>query len=292
MRAALLGLAAPTSDLTLSAAAPAVADSARSSNWSGYAGRRGGVSFRSVAARWRVPSVSCTAGPPAYSAMRVGPADYSYSSAALEQTGTESDCSASGQAIYSARPEIPPAGPTPVALRSRAGDLINASVAVADRRVTIVLEDLADHCSFTRPLYRSTVDTSSAEWTVEAPSGCAYTGACEPLPLANFGRAGFSSARARTVGGRSGTIRRIWWDTTKITLASGGRQFASENAVGSSAEAMASGVSSNSSKFGIAYKSPSSGSLSATARGFSPRSAELAPSLIHHTRQTLARFGP
>jgi hypothetical protein len=99
------------------------------------------------------------------------------------------------------------------------------------------------------------VDTSSAEWIVEAPSDCVSASSCQTLPLANFGSAGFSAAHAVSTAGRNGAILSPWWDVTSIVLASrGGRQFIS-NATGSTgASAQPSALSGGGSSFTVSYR--------------------------------------
>src|SRR5271156_2413075 len=69
-----------------------------SSNWAGYAvtgTSKSPVRFRTVSAHWVQPSVPCTSGQ-SYSGFWVGLGGYRQSSQALEQIGTDADCSSSG----------------------------------------------------------------------------------------------------------------------------------------------------------------------------------------------------
>ena len=61
------------------------------------------------------------------------------------------------------------------------------------------------------------LDVTSAEWIVEAPASCDATG-CQTLPLANFGSASFTRARATSIGAHRGTIADPAWATTAMTL--------------------------------------------------------------------------
>ena len=81
------------------AAPAAMADVTNSSNWAGYAVHKPGVSFRTVSGTWRQPVAKCTPGVETYSAFWVGLGGFSLNAPALEQTGTELDCSISGKAI-------------------------------------------------------------------------------------------------------------------------------------------------------------------------------------------------
>jgi Peptidase A4 family len=252
---ALVKVTALAAGLVALGGSTALADSQTSSNWAGYVAHRSGVRFRSVTAQWRVPTASCTTGLPTYSAMWVGLGGYSQSSNSLEQTGTEADCSSSGQPRYSAWYELVPAASQTISLGVRAGDLIRAKVSAAGHRVTVVLEDLSDHGTFSRTFYPSQMDIDSAEWVVEAPSDCSYTAICRTLPLANFGRAAFSAAGATSMTGRTGTIADPGWGTTAITLLpqAGGR-FIADTSSTSSGEAIPSSLSAGESAFAVRYQ--------------------------------------
>ena len=207
------------------AALPATASAATSSNWAGYAVHRSGVRFRSVSASWTVPAVDCTSGR-AFSAAWVGLGGYHTNAAALEQAGTEADCSASGNPRYSAWYELVPQPSHTLNLTVAAGDKVSVRVGVSGRRVTIRLRDITSGASFTRRLTASAVDTTSAEWIVEAPSACVGN-RCRVLPLATFADTTFTSARATSTTGHTGTISDPLWARTAIDLApdSGGPQF-------------------------------------------------------------------
>ena len=87
----------------------AFADSVQSSNWAGaHAVHRSGVRFKKVVATWKQPRVDCSQAS-GYSAARVGLGGSSASSQALEQIGTESDCTSLGRAVSSAWYELVPA---------------------------------------------------------------------------------------------------------------------------------------------------------------------------------------
>ena len=90
-------LALMTAATLLVAAPAALADVVSSSNWAGYAVHRSGIRFTKVLARWTQPSARCTAGHRTYSALWVGLGGYDASSDAVEQIGTEVDCTASGR---------------------------------------------------------------------------------------------------------------------------------------------------------------------------------------------------
>lgn len=264
----VLGLSAV---LVLVATSAARADTQVSSNWSGYAVHRAGVTFHSVSARWRVPTAKCTAGSRSYSAKWVGLGGFSQTSAALEQTGTETDCSRAGHAVSTAWYELVPAPARPIAMTVRPGDVMHASVTATGPQVTFLLQDLTRHRAFRRTFAPPTLDTSSAEWIVEAPSACNSAGACQTLPLANFGQTSFSLARVRTTSGLAGSIASPLWRTTEITLVPQGRRFVVQTAGGPAGAAVPSALTGHGTAFTVRYRASSAALARATdVRRFVP----------------------
>jgi hypothetical protein len=211
---------------TLAAAAPATAGAATttSSNWAGYAVSKSDVKFRRVAATWVQPAASCTtSGQRRYSAYWLGLGGYHTSSTALEQIGTEADCTAKGTASYAAWYEMVPEAPVEIDLTIRPGDTLSASVTVSGHTVKLYLANRTRGTKFTKQLTVDRVDVTSAEWIVEAPSAC-YGDHCETLPLADFGTASFANAKATTTSGHQGTISDAAWSATSIALRSDGRR--------------------------------------------------------------------
>ncbi len=207
------------------APAAALADTATSSNWAGYAVHRGNVRFTRASGTWRQPKATCIRGNPTYSADWVGIGGFDLASQALEQIGTEVDCTSSGRVSSSAWYELVPAPSQTIGLRVRPGDSMSATVTVVGRRVTLALVNNTTRQSFQRTFTASAIDVTSAEWIVEAPSECFSDTSCQTLPLADFGTAGFTGAHVVAVGGRSGSIANAAWGATKITLVPSGRQF-------------------------------------------------------------------
>jgi hypothetical protein len=233
--------------------AGALADTAASANWAGYAVHKSGVSFRSVTATWRQPNASCVRGSPSYSAFWIGLGGFSPSSTALEQTGTEVDCSPSGKVVSSAWYELVPSPSRTIRLTVHPGDEVSASVSVASRRVTISLYDATRHKGFHKVLTARAIDISSAEWIVEAPSQCAGLNRCQTLPLANFRTATFASAHVRAINGHHGSISNGSWDLTKIKLIPGGRLFVVYGPSASGGSANPSALRSDGSSFRVTY---------------------------------------
>lgn len=251
--AALAGTAAAT----LLGAPAALADTSQSSNWAGYAVHRSGLHYRKVVGTWTQPNATCTAGDPGYSSVWVGIGGYSTSSPALEQIGTELDCSASGREVSNAWYELVPAASHTTSLIIDPGDVVRAGV-VAGSKVQLTISDLTRHRSFTKTLRASMLDTTSAEWIVEAPSVCTNDNFCQTLPLADFGTASFSAAAAVTTTGHTGTIDDARWATTKIELAESGRRYiryggGSGTGTGTGATAIPSTLGTGGSAFTVTY---------------------------------------
>ena len=190
-----------------------------SSNWAGYAAHaaaaRGG--FQSVSGTWTQPAAGCTRGRESYVGVWVGLGGYAPSSRALEQIGTDSDCTRAGQPVYSAWFELVPAQPVSIALAVHAGDRVSASVTVRGHHVTLRIRDLTSGARFGALRRTPSIDVSSAEWIVEAPSTCLGTSTCATLPLTNFGTATFSSATA-TAAGRTAGAAGPGWATAALEL--------------------------------------------------------------------------
>jgi Peptidase A4 family len=241
---ACLGLAAPS----------AMADTVQSSNWAGYAVHRAGVRFTKVFAAWRQPRATCVRGQRSFSAVWVGLGGYNQSSNALEQIGSEVDCTSAGNVSSSVWYELVPAASQSIRMHVRPGDALTASVTVVGHRVTVVLSDNTTHRSFRKTLHPSLVDTSSAEWIVEAPSECVSNNSCQTLPLANFGTTTISSATAQVVGGHTGSISDSAWDTTKIKLTPGARRFVNLGS-GTAGVATPSSLSNDGSSFKVTFSS-------------------------------------
>ncbi len=205
-----------------SSATPAAAatTSVTSSNWAGYVARApAGARFTSVSGSWTEPAALCTPGREAFSAVWVGLGGYRGSATALEQAGTDANCTAAGQARYSSWIELLPAAPTTLHVTTRPGDRITASVTVRGTHVTLRLRNLTSGESYSATRQPSSVDVSSADWIVEAPSLCS-TRACRTLALADFSRVDFSAATA-TSAGRTAAVTSGGWPVTGLSLRQG-----------------------------------------------------------------------
>ena len=199
----LLSLPILTAGAALLLASPASADTVTdaqpSANWAGYSAT--GAQFSKVSGSWVQPEASCDSGT-GDAAFWVGIGGATEESSALEQTGTEVDCS-SGSPVYSAWYELVPAASVPVDLEVNPGDHMSASVGVDGTQVSIALSNDTTGRSFTKTLSMDSPDTSSAEWIAEAPSACQVS-SCQTVPLADFGTVAFTDATA-TGDGQTGT---------------------------------------------------------------------------------------
>lgn len=192
-----------------------------SANWAGYADTAH-VPFSAVSAEWVQPRATCEEPYATYSAFWVGLGGFKHASHAIEQTGTEADCTASGRRATYAWYELVPSPPVKLALAVRPGDLLRARVVVHGQRVSLNLSNLSTGHTFRKTVRMTSADVSSEEWIAEAPSACATATQCEPLPLSDFGAVSFSHARATTSRGHSGTITDPAFSTTEMTLVPGG----------------------------------------------------------------------
>jgi hypothetical protein len=236
------------------------AATAVSSNWSGYAVT--GATYSSVTGTWTEPAADCsttTRGSTA-SAFWVGLGGDSSGSDALEQAGTEADCTTTGAAHYTAWYELVPAASVRIPLVVSAGDRVSATVNVRGTTVTVEVGDLTTGRRIARTLKMASPDLRSAEWIAEAPAAVTSAGT-EVLPLTDFGSVAFSDAHATTTSGATGTISDSAWTATRIELearsggpdGSGdpGRQFAAQI---SAAEAVPTTLGSSGSSFKVTWK--------------------------------------
>jgi hypothetical protein len=247
------------------ASAATDAQQAASENWAGYVAGGSGSSnqqFKSVSGSWVAPTAACTSGQ-GYSAFWVGLGGSGQGNA-LEQTGTEADCSASGTASYFAWYELVPSAPVKVTMAIHPGDHISGTVTVNGSNVTISLSDQTTGGAFSKTLQMSNPDVSSADWVAEAPSSCGQAASnCTPMPLTDFGTVHFTNASATTTSGHTGTISDSSWSATAVTLspAASSMGFAGYSPGGpvGSAGATPSALSSDGSSFSVTWTGNSSG---------------------------------
>jgi hypothetical protein len=232
------------------AASANVADSA---NWAGYAVHGKGQQFRRVVGSWQIPTGSCQPGQSTYSATWVGIGGYSPSSNALEQIGTELDCTATGQAVATAWTELVPAPSVTLPMAVSQGDAMMASVTVRGHTVTLALTDATSGQSFSHTYADPTVDVSSAEWIVEAPSECSSATDCWTLPLADFGSTQIGMAQVWNTKGHRGGIFNRRWITTELNLTPQNAPRPPAGTTGAIGTASPSRVSADGSVFSVLF---------------------------------------
>jgi hypothetical protein len=251
--------------------APAVSDAATrstSTNWAGYAVTQTGTAFRHVSGTWVQPAVDCTRGGGTYSSVWVGLGGYKATSTALEQIGTEADCTSAGRATYSTWYELVPDTSHGARIAVRAGDRMHASVVVSGTRTTMTIKNLTRGTSFTKTLRAAAVDVSAAEWIVEAPSLCSGSGSgrCATTALAPFATTTFTAARAVSRSGHAGAVGDAAWTAHAIDLtAGGGRRFADARGDGSASGAGAATtgeLDATGASFAVTYTGAGGGTVS------------------------------
>jgi len=234
----MLALAVCTLAVGVAGGGAALAGTIRSQsspNWAGWVSLAPARSSRiarhfvTIKGSWVQPSAACTPSHTTFAAFWVGLGGYSQRSQALEQIGTEADCSKLGVLFYYAWYELLPGPPITIrGIKVVPGDAISATVHVSGDHVTVTL---ADTTSRATPFVKSAVmrspppDTSAAEWIAEAPSNCNGDNRCKPLRLTNFGQIGFTSASVTSIGsaGRhTGPIDDPAWNNGAIVLSSDG----------------------------------------------------------------------
>ena len=196
-------------------------------NWSGYAAVSPAtatvpsdppVAFSDVTGSWTQPKARCVKGRSDAAAFWVGIGGFNEDSSTLQQVGTTAQCSSRGVATYFVWWEIVPAPEVRVPLKVRPGDRVTAAVLVNGSKVTMSIKNSTRRTRFsTTVTVPQPLDVSSAEWIAEAPSACTQTGACEVLPLTNFGSVTFRNAAA-TANHVSGTISNPTWLATPLQL--------------------------------------------------------------------------
>lgn len=232
----------------------ALADTVQSSNWAGYAAHSTRLHFSHVFGSWRQPSAVCVAGTPTYSSQWVGLGGYAANASALEQIGSELDCSASGKLVSTVWYELVPAPSRSIRMTVAPGDQLTAAVVVTGHKVRLQLSDVTRHTTFSRTVHVHQLDVSSADWIVEAPSECTPTSSCQQLALADFGTTAMTRASAQLSTGHRAGIRDPRWRTTAITLSSAAGRFVGSGAgVGAGADATPSNLVFGGSAFAVTF---------------------------------------
>jgi peptidase A4-like protein len=275
--------------LALTAASSALANTAQSANWAGYAVHRSGVKFKKVSGTWKLPAATCAPGSQSFSSTWVGLGGFSGKVNALEQIGSEADCKTSGRMATSVWYELVPAPSHTIRMKVNPGDTISAAATVIGKTATVSLHDLTRHTSYTKTATISAVDVSSADWIEEAPSQCRGPSFCRLLPLANFGTATFTHAQAVTTTGHRGSISDRKWTTTRITLASSGHHFVGSSASASVAQASVSPLESGGRSFTVTYAASTSQPTTQNPPATPPNPTPGVGDLVRHTPKIAQR---
>jgi hypothetical protein len=153
---------------------------------------------------------------------------------------------------------------------------MHATVTVVGHRVVVELDNLTEHRRFHRTFHARSIDVSSAEWIVEAPSQCIGQFACQALPLANFGSVAFDSASVTSAAGRAGSIAGPGWGRTRIELTPGGQRFVvARNSSDVAGTAMPSPLRDAGSAFDVTYGTTAVASSARLARDAGVRAGYL-----------------
>ena len=153
-------------------------------------------SVSSVTGSWIVPAVDCDGTNP-----KVGAASFwvgidGYTTATVEQTGTDSDC-ASGKPLYYAWYEFfPDPGITITTIAVKPGDVMAASVTYNGSEFTVTITDQRTQETFTKSKAVAAAKRSSAEWIGESPAG----------PLPNYGTVFFGQDETGLLGTCDATV--------------------------------------------------------------------------------------
>jgi hypothetical protein len=191
-----------------------------SENWAGYTvadSAAAPVAFTRATATWKEPKLTCRAGA-SRSSVWVGLGGVNPDSGELEQLGTNANC-VSGKPQYNAFYDvIPNPGVTVARFPVKAGDVIVVTLTSEQggAKAGFTMKDLTTKLGFRGTLSVDPGARRSAEWIVEAPSGCNDAG-CEQADLANFGTVSFSKVGV-TGNGHAGTVLDPRWHATAESL--------------------------------------------------------------------------
>lgn len=140
--------------------------SVTSSNWSGYAVTGEAGSVTAVQGSWVVPTAACD-GRPQNSGASFWIGIDGYTSATVEQTGTDSDCSKGTPRYYAWYEFFPEAGITIKTISVEPGDVMSASVVYNGTEFTATITDERTGETFTTSKAVASAKRDSAEWIAE-----------------------------------------------------------------------------------------------------------------------------
>ncbi len=174
-------------------------DVVASSNWSGYAVQDASP-FTDVTGSWVQPAATCNAYLPRYAAFWAG--IDGYSSASVEQLGTDSDCTGYGRPSYYAWYEMYPADSVELSTTRypvKPGDTLSAQVSVTGTTFVLSIKS-SEGWTFSTTQTGSGLARSSAELIAESPEICGLF-ICRTAALSDFGDVSFTNATAAVGGG-------------------------------------------------------------------------------------------
>jgi hypothetical protein len=188
----------------------------RSTDWAGYAVSSTSTPFTCVEATWTQPSVVCRGTGLAAVAFWVGIGGIGQ--AGLVQAGTQTQCQHGVPTIgawHQSLPREPYAVATDLAVA--VGDRVHTRVlAVGHSAYSLTVENLTTGTSVAVTSPNTTLDPTTAEWIVEAPTvGCPKGCAIASLP--DFGTMTFSDV-STTIGGVNGPLDAAGFVHTRTTL--------------------------------------------------------------------------
>ncbi|MGA2132080.1 MAG: G1 family glutamic endopeptidase [Bryobacteraceae bacterium] len=141
--------------------------SVTSSNWSGYAVTAEVGSVTAVQGSWVVPAATCDGKAERYSGASFWVGIDGYTSATVEQTGTDSDCSQGSPRYYAWYEFFPEAGVTITTISVEPGDVMSASVVYNGTEFTGTITDARTAETFTISKAVPGAKRDSAEWIAE-----------------------------------------------------------------------------------------------------------------------------
>jgi hypothetical protein len=138
-----------------------------SDGWSGYAGADVKDSVTAVSGSWIVPAATCGAEGEKNTGASFWVGIDGYTSATVEQTGTDADCSKSSPKYYAWYEFFPLPGVTITSLVVEPGDLMTASVIYDGTQFTATITDERTGETFSISKAVPEARRNSAEWIAE-----------------------------------------------------------------------------------------------------------------------------
>lgn len=173
-----------------------------------------GSAFQAVTGTWVVPTITCGAVQRRSVAGWVG--IEAASRVTTERVGVTSLCEGGHTVETFAWYQAAPAAPVRLPGTVVAGDPITATVSASGTTFTFDLVDARTGAQARASRSLPSADHDAVAWLVDSrPLGC--LGSCSGIALADFGRIGFTAARA-TGSGRLGTIGEPLWSRAAVTM--------------------------------------------------------------------------